>query len=301
MTGRLLSFAGALIAIASLLSVAAPNARATVRYRDEIFPDVEITKDLVYGAAVNHAGVMETLKLDVHEPAGDAAPLRAAVVWVHGGYFVEGDKEGYAAAIRQFARAGFVVFSINYRLQDIDTFPYGVLPVITDLKIQEYIDAVRSAQHDAQAAIRWVRKHAEGYRINPEQVAIAGHSAGGITAQSVNYNDQDPGVSGNPGYSSRPDATVSSAGTGAPFLTSQIDTFEPPLLMIHGVVDDVVPFMPLNCVAAILLLNTCELVIDPDRDHEIFGYEFARDFLYRQMIDKPDIRLPAFVTVTDFP
>jgi hypothetical protein len=70
-------------------------------------------------------------------------------------------------------------------------------------------------------------------------------------------------------------------------LLTRVDPMEPPMLQTHGLVDDVVPFTPFNCANAVLLLNTCELVIDPDQDHSVFGYGFWRDFLYRHMIDKP--------------
>jgi hypothetical protein len=72
--------------------------------------------------------------------------------------------------------------------------------------------------------------------------------------------------------------------------------------MTHGLVDDVVPFTPFNCIAAVALLNTCELVIDPDQGHGMFGHEFARDFFYRHMIDKPTgLRPPTNVTPTGLP
>src|SRR5688572_27307431 len=103
-----------------------PHAQAAgTRYLDEVFPDLKVTSDLAYGAAVGHTGEMETLLLDVIEPKGDKAPIRAAVVWVHGGYFVEGSKTvpWYKTAREQFARAGYVTFSINYRLDP--NLPYG--------------------------------------------------------------------------------------------------------------------------------------------------------------------------------
>jgi dienelactone hydrolase len=273
-----------------------------VRYRDEAFDGIKTTKDLVYGEAVNVKGELETLRLDVHEPAGDDAPLRAAVVWVHGGYFVEGSKENYEDAWTRFTRAGFVTFAIDYRLQIKGDFPYGAGPAVTGLQMQRYIDAITDVQHDAQAAIRWVRANAKKYRVDPDKIAIAGHSAGAITAQQVNYNDHDPGNSGNPGYSSRPNAAVSFAGTGMPLLTTRVDFLEPPLLHIHGAVDDVVPFFPFNCAVALAYLNTCEVVVDPDQDHGMFGHDFARDFLFRQMIARPTgLRPTTNVTVTGGP
>lgn len=294
---RLLTIALLTVLATATVSPSAGAAQGT-RYLDEVFAKIRTTKGLVYGRAVNSRGKLETLRLDVHEPAGDTAPVRAAVVWVHGGFFIEGSSESYPEAWTQFARAGFVTFSINYRLHP--DLPRGAGAIVSELEIQQALDATRNTQHDAQAAVRWVRAHAAGYRIDPDRIAIAGHSAGGITSQLVAYNDHDAGTSGTPGESSTVAAAVSMAGGSVPLLMTRVDTGEPPLLLIHGVMDDIVPFVagPPSCVAALILLNTCEFVIHPTQDHGTFGYEFAREFLYRQMIAKPSLRLPTNVTVT---
>jgi dienelactone hydrolase len=285
----------ALAVAVSCLAVPARPAHSAVRYRDEVFGRIKTTKNIPYG---NHP----RLKLDVHEPAGDTAKLRAAVVWVHGGFFRLGSKEDYSGSWSQFARAGFVTFSINYRLHP--EIPHGASEIVTELEVQATVDATEDAQHDAQAAVRWVKRHAKKYRIDPERVAIAGHSAGGITAQRVLFNDHDPGVMGSPGYSSRVAAAVSMAGGSIPVLLARIDPMEPPLLEIHGLADDIVPAPagPPSCAVSLLMLNTCELVFDPDQDHGTFGHAEARDFLFRHVISKPPgIRPTTKVTITGFP
>ena len=277
-----------------------PQAQAAgTRYLDEVFPDLQITSNLQYGQAVGYTGAMENLLLDVIEPAGDTAPIRGAVVWVHGGFFIEGSKDvsWYKAAREQFARAGYVVFSINYRLDP--NLPRGAAPAVSELRVDEYIDATIKTQHDAQAAVRWVRANAPEYRVDPEKIAIAGHSAGGIIAQMVAFNDHDPGSSGNPGYSSRVAAAVASAGGSLPARMVRIDTGEPPLLVSHGLADDVVPYpaaVP-SCVLTIAMTNVCEQVLDPDQKHGQFGFDLWREFLYRRMIQKPALSLPTSVTV----
>jgi poly(3-hydroxybutyrate) depolymerase len=62
--------------------------------------------------------------------------------------------------------------------------------------------AITDAQHDAQAAVRWLRRHADQYRIDPERIAIGGTSAGAITALYVGNHAEDPGTSGNPEFRS---------------------------------------------------------------------------------------------------
>jgi dienelactone hydrolase len=303
-TARRMRLRVGLAAIAAVLLgvTLLPHAEAAgTRYLDEVFPDLTVTSDLRYGQAVGHDGNMETLLLDVIEPKGDPAPIRAAVVWVHGGYFVEGSKtvSWYKEAREQFARAGYVVFSINYRLDP--NLPYGAGPAITQLRVDEYINATFNAQHDAQAAVRYVRRYAKKWRIDPEKIAIAGHSAGGITSHMVAFNDHDPGSSGNPGYSSRVAAAVSAAGGSLPIHIDRVQPPPPPLHVVHGHADDVVPYpaeVP-TCALTIAMGNVCEQVLDPDQKHPQFGYDLWREFLYRRMIQKPapGVNLPTRVTI----
>ena len=105
----------------------APRAEAAgTRYLDEVFTEIETTKDIVYGGAVGHDGQWQKLRLDVHEPKDDTVAIRPAVVWVHGGYFIRGSKEGYRNEWLQFARAGYVTVAINYRLDP--NLPEGLGP-----------------------------------------------------------------------------------------------------------------------------------------------------------------------------
>jgi dienelactone hydrolase len=291
---------------AGIAMVGAFPARADgVRYHDEVFTDLKVIPDLEYGQAVDYKGDAVTLLLDVIQPAHDHADNRAAVVWVHGGYFKRGSKdvEWYKEAREQFARAGYVVFSINYRLNP--TLPEGAhQDLILQQRLPDLLAETVAAQHDAQAAVRWVRANAHrgNLRVDPDKIAIAGHSAGGITAQLVAFNDHDPGDSGNPGHSSRVAAAVASSGGSLPGLMVQIDPLvEPPLLVSHGVMDDVVPYpaaIP-SCATTVALGNVCEQVLDPDRKHPQFGYAHWRDFLYRRMIQPPALQLPTNLTIDD--
>jgi predicted esterase len=284
-------------AVAATFGLVGPMPRAQaqgVRYLDEVFDSYTVDADLQYGAAVGHDGNLEALKLDVLQPAGDTAPSRAAVVWVHGGYFKRGskDEDYYRAAREQYVKAGYVVFSIDYRLNP--DLPEGLWPTIETLRLQEYIQEAKDATHDAQAAVRWVRAHAATYRVDPNRIAVSGHSAGGIIAQGVGFNEDDPGTSGTPGVSSRVAAVVSSAGGTLPLVLAQVGLHEPPMFLSHGLADQVVPY-PADvpaCVVTVALGNVCEQQLDPDQDHPYFGFEGWREFLYRRMIKPPALDLP---------
>ena len=102
-------------------------------------------------------------RLDVCLPRG-AAVARPAVVVVHGGAFIGGDKgtAGMRTVCARLARAGYVTFSVNYRLLPRSAFP----------------DALR----DLRSAVRWIRAPAQRARfhVDPERVGAFGESAGAV-------------------------------------------------------------------------------------------------------------------------
>lgn len=98
------------------------------------------------------------LTLDAHVPNGPG-PF-PAVILVHGGGWVAGDKQQYITYIfKPLSDANFAWFSINYRLAPQYKFP---------------ADA-----EDVEEAIRWVKNNASIYKVDPARIALIGESAGG--------------------------------------------------------------------------------------------------------------------------
>ena len=102
------------------------------------------------------------------------------------------------------------------------------------------MNAAIGAQHDAQAAIRWLRANAGTYKIDTDRIASSGGSAGAVTSLLVDWRPEDPGDSGNPGPSSKIRAAVSVSG-GAPN-NDYITADDGPALFIHGTEDHTVPY-----------------------------------------------------------
>jgi acetyl esterase/lipase len=284
------------VLISACLVSSIPPTAARTRYAGEVFKSISITRNLVYGRAPNSRGKIETLKLDLREPKGDRAAKRAVFVWVHGGYFKYGDKGGLGERkeIDKVTRAGFVTLSINYRLRP-DLGDQLWAPATSEARVDDFIAASLDAQHDAQAAVRWARRYAKRYRLDPDRIAIGGHSAGGLVAAAVAFNPKDAGTSGNRGYPSDVSAAVAMAAAGMPARQFHIDPREPPIQYVHALDDDVVPWAPATsfpCLLTVALLNVCEQVLRPTGGHKIFGGEFVRDFLYRRMIATPVMRPP---------
>lgn len=106
-----------------------------------------------------------TLTLDLHLPSQGKSP-HPAVVWVHGGGFVSGDKQGYAQQLMDplFA-AGFAMVSVNYRLAPKHPFPACV--------------------DDVETAISFIKSHAQEWAIDSSRLVLMGDSAGGLIVSVV--------------------------------------------------------------------------------------------------------------------
>jgi acetyl esterase/lipase len=228
-----LAVAVAVVAAGCGLPYLTPPGPAPLRYRDLVFSTVTTTSDITYGNAVDQAGNPVTLKLDLYRPAGDTNTKRPAIVWVHGGGFSGGNKTSgeIVDEATTFAKKGYVNASISYRLVAGGCSAGGPTPAC--------LTAIQDAQHDAQAAVRFLRANAATYGIDTNRIAIGGTSAGAITALNVGASPDDPGTSGNPGFSSAVRGAVSLSGAKIYGVEEKTDA---PLLMFHGTNDALVPY-----------------------------------------------------------
>jgi acetyl esterase len=89
------------------------------------------------------------------------------LLYVHGGGFRILSKNTHWVMALAFARRGFVVFNIDYRLAPQHPFPAAI--------------------EDASLAYAWVCAHAERYGADPQRLVLAGESAGAnlVTALAV--------------------------------------------------------------------------------------------------------------------
>ncbi|HEV2755574.1 MAG TPA: alpha/beta hydrolase [Actinomycetota bacterium] len=138
-----------------------PPARAAAD-QDEGLPPVQtgpiVISDVPYA---QHDG--EMLSLDVYRME-DPRPAPGLVL-VHGGSWRRRSKEVWSTLASLYAREGYVVFAIDYRLAP----PGG------DTR---FPDPAR----DVETAVDWVRRNAETYGVDAGRVAVAGSSAGGQLA-----------------------------------------------------------------------------------------------------------------------
>jgi|688.fasta_scaffold223989_2 hypothetical protein len=147
-----------------------------------------VTKGIVYGTAPRFDGGVDTLKLDIYTPVGDANTQRPLMIWIHGGGFVQGNRGEMDAACRAFTRIGFVCATVSYRL---GFYPPPVLANPFAFDSVEVIRSVYRAVQDLKGAMRFLAARAAVDSTDASRVVLAGVSAGAITALHTAFSDDD--------------------------------------------------------------------------------------------------------------
>ena len=123
--------------------------------------------DVAYGSHPRH-------RLDVYRPAGDPW---AIAVFVHGGGFVAGDKNGdgvfYRNIGRWLARQGIAAVLPNYRLAPDHAWPAGAV--------------------DVQAVLEWVQSNRATLGADDAPIAVLGQSAGASHVGTWLFDDSARG------------------------------------------------------------------------------------------------------------
>ncbi|MER6571311.1 alpha/beta hydrolase [Streptomyces sp. NPDC001093] len=241
--------------------------------------------------------------LDVHVPPA-AAPV-PAVVWIHGGGWLEGDRRYPPPTVPvellhgAVLGAGLALVAVDYRHSLEAPFPAQL--------------------HDVKAAIRYVRQHAAALGIDPERIGAWGESAGGHLAalaglvraethgaglegmEGVREGDSGvravvdwygvsdlepllahrmPSLPGEPSYPNPvltllggPETERRERARAASPVTYAADGGAPPFLLIHGREDQVVPYGQSEVLARVLRGAGGDVTLRPveGADHIFLG------------------------------
>jgi predicted esterase len=200
--------------------------------------------------------IQENLSLRVYYPT-DLAPdeQRPTVVFIHGGGFIGGSFGSFFDEAEILAQLGFVAVSIQYRLcQRNDCLIAAGLGYPCNVAWgNSLVPSAYVAAVDAADAIRWLQDHAADYHIDPNRMAVGGHSAGAWTSLHMAFMDQEEINEVCSGCGTWPDYLADSIGTvtgiqavlnmsGAILDTTWIDPEEAVIdvMTIHGTHDGVV-------------------------------------------------------------
>ena len=214
-------------------------------------PNVEAHNDIAYRPG------NEKWKLDLAVPKQRSEKCRAAIVFVHGGGWRNGDKgkSPFRLMALKYASNGYVTASINYRLTDEAPFPACV--------------------EDVKCAIRWLRANSRKYDFDPNRIGAYGNSAGAhlvamlglvgpqaklegdgphqaesslvqavcCSATPTNFTDwkSNGGRSALAGLLAGDEKTLDDRKKAASPIT-YVSAKAPPFLIVHGTADRTVPF-----------------------------------------------------------
>ena len=154
------------------------KAQAPKLYKDILFNNVTISKDLSYGDVIPND--KKAHLFDLYEAKENHAKARPLIIWMHGGGFKYGSKgaRGIKLWSQTFAQRGYVCADINYRLsKKMPLLHFDVLK-----------EACYDAVQDAKAAMEYFKLHHKEYNIDPNKIILGGNSAGGMIAMQTAYS-----------------------------------------------------------------------------------------------------------------
>jgi acetyl esterase/lipase len=236
--------------------------------------DVEVLKDVEYGK-----GGGRPLRMHLLRPKTRSERPLPVVVWVHGGAWMEGNRDEGLRRLPRLVRRGYLCASIEYRLSPESTFPAQI--------------------EDCKCAIRFLRANARQYGLDPNRIGVWGASAGGHLVALLGTTGGVKALEGKGGWekqSSRVQAVVDffgptdflkmdAAGSrfrhdapgspesrliGGPIQEnkekvaranpiSYITKNTPPFLILHGEKDDIVPLNQSELLSAALTKTGVEV------------------------------------------
>lgn len=201
-----------------------------------------------------------------------------AMVFFFGGGWVGGDKAQFLNQAKYLSKRGIVCFLVDYRIKNA----HGTSP-FESLK-------------DAKSAIRFIRKNAGDFHIDPTKIIASGGSAGGhlaaATALIEGYNEDSDDLS----LSAIPNALVlfnpvidnGPGGYGYERIRDAYKSFSPlhnikagapPTLILLGTNDALVPVVTAEYYKQVMekVGSRCELRLYEGAEHGFFNY---RNFEY---------------------
>lgn len=266
--------------------ISAPTVKLNTTYK------VNITEDIIYAEGLSHdswnsaSNSVIPLLMDSYVPDNNLQN-RPLLMLIHGGGFSSGSKQQKALVTmaNYYASRGFVVFSIDYRLEgDKGTIPQEWIDATTivDPAQLDQLYAMYPAHRDAKAALRWIIANADNYHINTDYITVGGGSAGAITSIGLGVSElgdykDEISVTGDNTLSTTNLSQTYEVQTILDFWGSNVSTEilesiygyqrfdqnDPALFIAHGTEDLTVPFSSAEDLKTIWETNEIDFVFYP--------------------------------------
>ena len=149
---RRLTF-GALVLVTAIARTASAQLPPSAAWAAHAANDYQVVANVTYLTASNYEA-----KLDVYQRRGATTP-QPTLVFMHGGFWVAGTKEGALMALIPWLEMGWNVVNVEYRLGRVAQAPAAV--------------------EDCLCALRFLAAQAKTYNIDTARIVVSGESAGG--------------------------------------------------------------------------------------------------------------------------
>lgn len=131
---------------------------------------------ITMGKVIRNIEYKPGLKLDIYTPTKQVYEKTPVVVYIHGGAWIGGIKEGlnfnrFNQAANELRESGYAIVAINYTLAESNKSPFP------------------SCIEDASDAVKWVYQNADLHNFDVQNVGLFGESAGAHIAMMVGYGD----------------------------------------------------------------------------------------------------------------
>lgn len=181
----------------------------------------------------------EQLQLDLYEPVGDDWKARPLLIYIHGGGFAVGERNGPDIQLfsRDLAKRGYLVVSMSYRLT------MKGKSFSCDQAAANKIRTFQLVVEDIRDATNFLIENAGKFKLDKEKIILAGSSAGAeAILHAAFWNDEQlqdncPKLPADFQYA----GLINMAGA---MVESAVITADNaiPILAFHGTCDPLVPF-----------------------------------------------------------
>lgn len=220
------------------------------------------------------------LFIELHYPENfDVTKKYPAMIFYFGGGWKSGTRDHFINHAKYFSQRGLVCFLIDYRIENIHkTKPFESLK-------------------DAKSAIRFIRKNASEFGIDPEKIIASGGSSGGHLAAATafidNYNENTDDLS----ISCIPNALVlfnpvidnGPGGYAYERIGKQYKSFSPlfninsgapPTIFFLGTNDNLIPVETAEYYKKVMekVESRCELKLYDGEGHGFFNYKNLNNY-----------------------
>jgi len=194
------------------------------------------------------------LSINIALPKNNKQKARPALVYIHGGGLIKGDKSRFNKQITKLAKKDVIGVSVMYRFAPKYRFPSQI--------------------EDVKAAIRFLKAHSKELNLDPNRIVISGVSAGAYLATMVGVTGNAEGFSTHgiyPEFDSSVAAVIAYSGSIADYTQPKYQSFslikrfmnfkepnrekaladisavtyldknDPPFFLTHGSADELVP------------------------------------------------------------